>query len=304
MGRVGYDLFALDDRPLPEVERFSRHVGGSSANLAVGLARLGRRVGMIACVGDDLLADYLVAELAREGVDTRFVRRVPGYATQLCLGEARAPFRQVFYRQRPADAQLTVSEAELDALAGARMFVTNGTSLSAEPSREATCRALRAARAAGVATVLDVDYRPSAWGSAEDAGRVARTALGAVDVVIGNEDEIPVLSGQRDPQQAVARVLAAGPRLVVRKLGAAGALAHTREGVVSAPPIQVDVANTVGAGDGFAAAFLSAELDRRPLADCLRYGNAAAAIVVSRATCADAMPRPAEIDALLARTTG
>lgn len=301
LGRIAYDLFALDaDRPLPEVERFSRHVGGSSANLAIGLARLARRVGMIGCVGDDLLADYLVSVLGAEGVDTRFVRRVRGFNTQLCLGEAQPPFRQVFYRHKPADTQLTVSEAELAALGAARLFVTNGTSLSVEPSREATLRALRAARGAGVTTVLDVDYRSSSWNSAEAAGQVARGALSAVDIVIGNEAEIPVLGGESDAQQAVARVLASGPALVVRKLGPAGAVAHTREGVVSAPPLQVPVANTVGAGDAFAAGFLSAYLDRLPLAECLRYGNAAAAIVVSRPSCSDAMPRPAEIDALLA----
>ena len=61
LGRIGYDLYALDHgRPLAEVERFSRHLGGSSANIAVGLARLGRRVAIVSSVGDDALADYLI----------------------------------------------------------------------------------------------------------------------------------------------------------------------------------------------------------------------------------------------------
>src|SRR5574341_2032682 len=106
LGRVGYDLYAVErNRPLSDVERFSRHAGGSSANIAVGLARLGLSVGLISAVGDDLLADYLLRFLGEEGVDGRFVRRVAGFGTSLCLTEVSPPdrFPQVFYRRQPAD---------------------------------------------------------------------------------------------------------------------------------------------------------------------------------------------------------
>jgi 5-dehydro-2-deoxygluconokinase len=76
--------------------------------------------------------------------------------------------------------------------------------------------------------------------------------------------------------------------------------AFSRETSASSPPIVVPVASTIGAGDGFASGFLSALLDGRPLEDCLRYGNAAAAVVVSRVSCSDAMPYPHEVEALLA----
>jgi len=305
LGRVGYDLYAVEQgRPLAEVEHFSRHLGGSSANIAVGLSRLGRRVAILSSVGDDALADYLISFLDKERVDARRVTRVAGYGTSLCLTEVSPPdrFPQVFYRYKPADSQVQVGEAELALVRGARMFVTNGTSLCASPSRESATRALEAARAAGVRTVLDVDYRPSSWASAEEAGRAARAVLPWVDVVIGNEDEVALLTGQRDPRDQVKAVLEAGVGLLVRKLGAAGVEAFTRQSAALQPPIHVTVGSTIGAGDGFASGFLSALLDGRPLEDCLRYGNAAAAIVVSRVSCSDAMPYPHEVEALLART--
>lgn len=304
LGRVGYDLYAVEPgRPLAEVEHFSRHLGGSSANIAVGLSRLGRRVAIISSVGDDALADYLISFLDQERVDARRVTRVAGYGTSLCLTEVSPPdrFPQVFYRYKPADSQVQVGEAELALVRSARMFVTNGTSLSASPSRESATRAVEAARAAGVRTVLDVDYRPSSWASAEEAGRAARAVLPWVDVVVGNEDEVALLTGQRDPRDQVKAVLEAGVGLLVRKLGAAGVEAFTRQSAALQPPIHVTVASTIGAGDGFASGFLSALLDGRPLEDCLRYGNAAAAIVVSRVSCSDAMPYPHEVEALLAR---
>src|SRR5262245_17987025 len=162
LGRIAYDLFATEiGKPLPECATFTRHLGGSSANIAVGLARLGLKVGMIGCVGDDLFADYLTGFLQQEKVDARFVSRAKGYGTQLCVGEVVPPFRQVFYRHKPADAQLAIGNEELRSIADARMFVTNGTSLSAEPSRRSTLDALVAAKKAKVTTVSDVDYRES-----------------------------------------------------------------------------------------------------------------------------------------------
>jgi len=304
LGRIGYDLYALEHgRPLGEVERFSRHVGGSSANIAVGLARLGHDVGIISAVGADALADYLISFLKAEKVDTRFVRRVPGYNTSLCLTEVSPPdrFPQVFYRREPADTRVEVGPAELEGVRRARLFVTNGTSLAASPSREATTASLRAAREAGARTVLDVDYRASSWPSPEAAGGQARGVLRLVDVVLGNEDEIALLTGEGDPRRQVTRVLDAGVGLLVRKLGARGVEAHTRAESTTAPPMPVEVVSTIGAGDAFASGFLDGLHRGRTLAECLRAGNAAAAIVVGRVSCSDAMPYRHEIDALLSR---
>jgi 5-dehydro-2-deoxygluconokinase len=303
LGRIGYDLYAIEHhRPLPAVERFERKLGGSSANMAVGLSRLGLRVGMISALGDDALADYLLSFLEQEGVETRHVRRVAGYNTSLCLTEVSPPdrFPQVFYRREAADTRVTVGAPELDYVRGARLFVTNGTSLAADPSRAATHAALAAARAASARTVLDVDYRASSWPSPPAAGQEARRALGATDVVIGNEDELALLTGEQEPARQVRAVLDAGPSLLVRKLGARGVEAHTREASSFAPPFAVDVVSTIGAGDGFASGFLYGLHRGRPLAECLRLGNAAAAVVVSRVGCSDAMPYERELEALMA----
>lgn len=302
LGRIGYDLYAVEhNRPLPEVEHFSRHLGGSSANIAVGLARLGLRVGIIGCVGKDLLADYLLGFLRQENVDTEFVQLVEGYNTSLCLTEVSPPdrFPQVFYRQRPADTRVDVGPTAIGYIQRSRMFVTNGTSLSASPARQSTLQALKAAREAGLRTVLDIDYRESSWSSWEEAGREARRALPWVDVVLGNEDEFLILTGKREPSAQVETVLAMSVTVLVRKLGASGVEAHTRGQSVRSQPCPAGVVCTIGAGDGFAAGFLYALYRGLPLTECLRYGNTAAAVVVSRVSCSDSMPRAQEIEELL-----
>src|SRR5688572_24431331 len=106
--------------------------------MAVGLARLGLRVGMIGALGAAPVGGYLLGFLHAEGVHTRLVRRVAGYNSSLCLTEVSPPdrFPQVFYRREAADTRVSVGPPELDYVRQARIFVTNGASLAADPSRQ------------------------------------------------------------------------------------------------------------------------------------------------------------------------
>ena len=302
LGRIGYDLYSEEPHvPLPQVRRFSRYLGGSSANMAVGLSRLGASVGIAACVGTDALSEYLVDFLRGEDVDTRHVERVEGFLPSLCLTEVAPPdrFPQVFYRKDPADTHLDVSGEALDYLAAAKMFVTNGTSLCASPSRESAYRAMERVREAGGRVVLDVDYRSMSWRGPEDAGLAIRLALPSVDVLIGNDLELELVAGTDDLDEAVARVRSRVPMLV-SKLGAEGTRVWTSDGPSFLPPYDVDVVSTIGAGDGFASGFLYALTRQKPVEECLHYGNAAAAIVVSRLSCSEAMPTLGEVEQMIA----
>jgi 5-dehydro-2-deoxygluconokinase len=300
LGRIGYDLYSEEPHvPLPEVTRFRRYLGGSSANMAVGLSRLGLRTGMISALGEDALSKFLTATLAKEGVDTSHIQTVPGYLPSLCLTEISPPdrFPQVFYRHEAVDTRLRVTPADLDFVVQAPMFITNGTSLCASPSRESTYEALERAHRAGVRVVFDVDYRPMSWPGAEAAGLAVRLALPWVDVLIGNQLELGLVAGESDLEKATAKLRHVP--MLVSKLGELGTRVFQGDNVVFLPPYGVDVVSTIGAGDGFASGFLSALHRGLPLVECLHHGNAAAAIVVSRLSCADAMPTPEELARML-----
>jgi len=302
LGRIGYDLYSEEPHvPLPQVRRFSRYLGGSSANMAVGLSRLGAHVGMVSCLGDDSLSRFLIDFLNAEKVDTSHVKTAPGYLPSLCLTEVSPPdrFPQVFYRRDPVDTMLDATPDDLDFAASGRMFVTNGTSLCASPSRESTYLALERARQSGARVVLDVDYRSMSWRKPEEAGLAARLALPFVDVLIGNQLELKLVAGVGDLDQAVSKLRDAGVPTLVSKLGEQGTRVITAGDAVFLPPYSVDVVSTIGAGDGFASGFLYAMLRDRPLLECLHYGNAAAAIVVSRLSCSEAMPVLEEVEQMI-----
>lgn len=302
LGRIGYDLYSEEPNvPLPKVRRFSRYLGGSSANMAVGLARLGASVGIVSCLGNDSLSDFLRAFLAEENVDTSHVQTAPGFLPSLCLTEVTPPdcFPQVFYRHDAVDTRLDATEDDLAFVASSRMFITNGTALCASPSRESAFRAMERARAAGAQVVLDVDFRSMSWRSAADAGLAVRLALPFVDVLLGNQSEFKLVAGVDDLSAATEILIGSGVPLLVSKLGEEGTRAFTSEGQTYLAPYKVEVCTTIGAGDGFAAGFLRARLEGLPLLECLQWGNAAAAIVVSRLSCSEAMPRREEVETIL-----
>jgi len=302
LGRIGYDLYSEEPHvPLPQVRRFSRYLGGSSANMAVGLSRLGAQVGMVSCLGDDSLSRFLIDFLQAEKVETSHVKTAPGYLPSLCLTEVSPPdrFPQVFYRRDPVDTMLDANADDLDFAASGRMFVTNGTSLCASPSRESTYLALERARQSGARVVLDVDYRSMSWRKPEEAGLAARLALPFVDVLIGNQLELKLVAGVDDLDRATTKLRDAGVPTLVSKLGEQGTRVITAGDSVFLPPYSVDVVSTIGAGDGFASGFLYAMLRDRPLLECLHFGNAAAAIVVSRLSFSEGMPLRSDVEQMI-----
>ncbi len=301
LGRIGYDLVSEEPHvKLARVRTFSRYLGGSSANMAVGLSRLGSRVGIVSCLGEDSLSDFLIEFLQAEGVDTSHVQRRAGFLPSLALTEVSPPdkFPQVFYRHEPADTMLQISDAALDYVASGKMFVTNGTSLCKSPSRESTYLALERAKQSGRQVVFDVDYRSMSWANTAEAGLAVRLALPFVDVLIGNQLELMLVAGVMDLDKATEMLRERVP-LLVSKLGEQGTRVWSGGKSVFLPPYKVPVASTIGAGDGFASGFLYGLLSGKPTLECLHYGNAAAAIVVSRPSCSEAMPLLREVEDMM-----
>jgi len=301
-GRAGVDIYPLQvGVGLEDVTSFGKFLGGTTANVAVAAARLGRRAAIITGVGDDPFGRYVRRELNRLGVDDRHVVTNTEYPTPVTFCEIFPPddFPLYFYR-RPTAPDLQVSPADLDrdAIAAAGLLWLSVSGLSEEPSRAAHHEAL-AARTSGP-TVLDLDYRPMFWSSPAAATEQVQKVLGQVTVAVGNREECEVAVGETDPERAADALLGAGVELAVVKQGPKGVLAKTRTERVVSPPIPVTPYNGLGAGDSFGGSLAHGLLAGWPLEQVLARANAAGAIVASRLECSTAMPTAAEIDILLA----
>jgi 5-dehydro-2-deoxygluconokinase len=302
MGRIGVDVYPLQTGvSLRDVTTFGKYLGGSATNVAVAAARYGRRTAVITRTGQDPFGEFLHDALRRFGVDDRYVTAVLGLPTPVTFCEIFPPdhFPIYFYRQPKApDLEIHTDELDLAAIKAAGVFWVTGTGLCQEPSRSATLAALRARNKAGI-TVLDLDYRPMFWPSREEARHWVQEALPHVTVAVGNLDECDTAVGETDPLRAIAALHGFGVELAVVKQGPEGVVASRKGEIVRCAPLAVTVVNGLGAGEGFGGALCHGLLAGWPLADVLRFANAAGAIVASRLACADAMPDATEVAALL-----
>lgn len=315
IGRSGVDVYPLQTGVgLENVESFGKFLGGSAANVAVAAARLGNRTALISGAGNDPFGRFVRNELARLGVDNRYVRTHGEYPTPVTFCEIFPPddFPLYFYRNPSApDLQIEAAEIDLEAVRDARLYWSTATGLSEEPSRSAHFAAWEARGASGATgndaaraplTVLDLDYRPMFWETPAAASAQVQRALGHITVAVGNREECEIAVGETSPHRAADALLDLGVELAIVKQGPRGVLGKTKHSSVTVAPNDVDVVNGLGAGDAFGGSLIHGLLRGWPLEKTLRYANAAGAIVASRLECSTAMPTAAEVADLAEQT--
>ena len=163
-------------------------------------------------------------------------------------------------------------------------------------------RGLLERRARKTHTIFDLDWRPHFWESEAAGTEQIAPMLDHFTIVIGNRDECRVAVGAEDPNEAADRLLERGVEAAVIKMGGDGVLVATASGErEQVAPFPVEVVCGLGAGDAFGGALCHGLLSGWSVAESVRYGNAAGALVAARLMCADDMPYVHEIDEFLAQ---
>ncbi|MBB5155574.1 sugar kinase [Saccharopolyspora phatthalungensis] len=271
---------------LEQAPAFTLSAGGAESNVAIHLASLGHRVGWASRVGADPLGRRMVASIAAAGVDTGLVEICSDAPTGVYFKDP-APHGTEVYYYRAGSAASTMDEKFLsdEQLDAPRLLHISGIT----PALSATCdRLVRRllSRDRRSLITFDVNYRPALW-PVEQAGPRLRELAQLADIVFVGLDEATTLWGVETPDEV--RKLLDGPGVVVVKDGADAAYAlSTGTVVVSAP--KVDVVEPVGAGDAFAAGYLSGLLRGEDGVRCLRLGHILAAH--SLLSTEDHMPLP------------
>jgi 5-dehydro-2-deoxygluconokinase len=301
-GRIGVDIYPLQTGVgLEEVTSFGKFLGGSATNVAVSGARYGLNSAVITKVGKDPFGNYLIQELERLKVDSRYVGRTHHLKTPVVFCEIFPPddFPIYFYREPKApDLEISESELDLEAIKSAKIFWSTVTGLSQEPSRTANLAALKA-RAKAQHTILDLDYRSAFWTNPADATEQIAKVLPFVTIAVGNKEECEVAVGETEPGRAADALLERGVEIAIVKQGPKGVLAKTKNESVEVPPYAVEVVNGLGAGDSFGGALCFGLLQGWDLQRILRFGNIAGAIVASRLECSTAMPTYDEVHKIM-----
>ncbi|HXW08743.1 MAG TPA: 5-dehydro-2-deoxygluconokinase [Vicinamibacterales bacterium] len=308
MGRSCIDLYAHEiGVPLTRVKSFDAYVGGCPTNISVGTRRLGLRSALLTAVGEDEVADFVLAFLRQEGVETRFIPRKAGRRTSAVIMSIQPPdtFPLTFYRDNCADRALDLDDVRAAPVDRSRVLLVTGTGLGYEPSRSATIFATERARATGARVVVDIDYRPGEWASVEHFGVHMRALLPSAHLAVGTDEELRAASGEAESASGAERLLRLGLDALVLKRGAEGAVIFRRDHApVVVPAFRIEVLNVLGAGDAFASGLLYGSLQGWPLERAVRMACATGAIVVTRHGCANFMPTLAEVEDFVASHGG
>lgn len=275
-GEMMMMLVADRPGPLESVTTFHKRTAGAETNVAIGLARLGLRVGWASRLGGDSMARYLLGEMAREGVDCSRVAceaaQRTGFLFKGRVTEGDPPIE--YHRKGSAASLMRPEDIDEAWLRSARHLHATGVFPAISQSARATAqRSLAIMRAAGRTISFDPNLRPTLWASTDEMRREINALAFQADWVLPGLEEGRLLTGRDSAEGIAAFYREHGAKVVVVKLGPEGAYHDSEEGRGTVPGFPVkEVVDTVGAGDGFAVGVVSALLEGRSVPDAVRRG--------------------------------
>ncbi|AEI47689.1 carbohydrate kinase family protein [Runella slithyformis] len=294
VGELLADLIGTEfTKNLSDTETFKRFQGGSPANLAANMARLGNTTALVACVGNDNVGSFLIEKVAETGVDIAYIEK-DAYAPTSIVLVSRTKGTPDFIAYRTADRMIQSAYIPDDLLRNASFFHTTCFALSQEPAQSAIVEAATRARAAGCIVSLDANYAPSIWPDRAQAQQVIEQYCQNGTFIKLSEDDAERIFGQTISNgEIIERFHAMGAQLVCLTLGGKGSIVSSDYGknyvAIAGKPLEVK--DATGAGDSYWSGFLTAWLDSKSPAECAQAGATIAALKISTVG-----PLPAKVD--------
>ncbi|WP_026891172.1 5-dehydro-2-deoxygluconokinase [Lacrimispora aerotolerans] len=308
LGRVAVDFNPVDYfHPLAECTTFKKYVGGSPANIAVGVSRHGLKAGFFARVSDDQFGDFVTDFFKKEGIDVTRIRRCEhGEKIGLTFTEILSPTESsiLMYRNCIADLQLSPADIDEDYIKNAKAILISGTSLAASPSREAALKAVMLAKRNNTVIIFDIDYRPYNWVSEDEISIYYSMVAKEADIIMGSREEFNLterlIEEGRSDKESAAAWHKERAKIVIIKHGKEGSTAYTNDGnSYSIKPFPVTALKSFGGGDGYGSGFLYGLFEGWEMIDCLEFGSAEAAMMVASHSCSEDLPGPDEVRAFI-----
>jgi len=288
LGEALLDLIACEaGKQIEQTKNFYLAPGGAVCNVAVGLARLGVKVGLITKIGSDPFGRFMLKFLKKEKVDTGLMRITDQYLTGLVLvwlDKKKNP-NFFFYGAPGADRMLSPLEIKEKNFSGIKVFHFGTVSLSMEPVRSATLKALTLAKKAKARISFDPNFRLHLWKNPSQLKKIALSLAPEADLIKLNQEELKFLTGEKNLEKGAKPLLKMGAKIVVVTLGKKGAFFATEKDQGYVPGYKFKQVDTTGAGDAFASAIIAWLLhfakippEKNEMVKALRFANAFAGL--------------------------
>lgn len=269
--------------PILFCNTFERKIGGAELNVAIGCARLGLKSGWISRLGQDDFGKHILKTVRGEGIDTSQIELVEGYQTSVYFREvmANGDSRSFYYREKSPTSTMTAESLDENYFRNSKVLHITGVFPSInDNNKEILLKAVELAKKNNLLISFDPNIRLKMWTKSQ-AREFINKFLSEVDILLVGDEEISILIDEEDTNEAIKKFHDMGIDKVVVKRGAKGVIGSDGSNIYDVAAIKPKaLIDTVGAGDGFAAGFLSAYLKGDSFEESIEFANAVGSLVV------------------------
>ncbi len=293
IGRAGVDIYP--DPPGVKIENAKKYVtylGGSSANIAVAISKLGGKCDIFTTVPDDALGNYALNQLNNYGVGTKLIKRIKGESkiSFAVVETTNIDHQSIIYRNNASDFFVEKEDVDKINFNDYSCIINAGTSLSSEPSRTSTLEAFKIAKKNQLLIIMDIDFRPYVWENKKVTSNVYREAIEYCDIIVGNENEFGIICNEPENSLEFAKNLSKDSKMVIYKMGSKGSITFFNKEIIKKGIFKVNALKPTGAGDAFMGGFIGSIISGEDIENSIIFGSASAALVVTKVGCSEAMP--------------
>ena len=294
---------------------FETNPGGAPANMLAAASKLGASTAFLGMVGNGQFGQFLEKTLKDNRIDTRGLKFSQSINTTLAFVhlDEKGDRSFSFYRNPGADMMLSEEDLEADVIKSSRIFHFGSISMTDEPSRSATLKALEIAKNSGAVISYDPNLRPLLWKSLAEAKERILTGLNFADILKISGEELEFITGEKDIVRGTKELDKYGVKLIIVTLGPAGAFYRANDITGFQPTYDVAVVDTTGAGDAFLGAFLFKlrgfdlndvkRLTANDLDKIIKFANAAGACTTTKKGGIPAVPELTEVEHCMREST-
>ncbi len=262
---------------------FERKVGGAEFNVAIGCSRLGLKAGWISRLGNDDFGKHILKTARGECIDISEVKLVDGYQTSVYFREVLSDgaSRSFYYREKSPTSTMKLEDLNEEYFKSAKILHITGVFPSiSNNNQNIILEAVKLAKKLNLMVSFDPNIRLKMWTKEEMRGFIEKV-LPSVDILLIGDEEVEILLKDSNIEKAIETFHSYGIGKVIVKKGAKGAIGSDGKNIYEVSAIKPKaVIDTVGAGDGFAAGFLTALLKGETLENCISFANAVGSLVV------------------------
>lgn len=270
IGELLIDMISEDYDDALNCDRYYRYFGGSAANLALNVKKLGLKSRVVSAVGKDSFGTFLLQQLEKEGIPTNDIQMSEQSTSMVVITKSRQTPTPIFYRG--ADYQLHYTPELAVAVKQSKIVHFSCWPISRQPARSTIEKVIALAREEGTMIGFDPNYHPAIWNHDEDGRAYVKTMISQVDVIKPSQDDADRIFGEDTPENHLARFLDLGAKLVILTLGADGALVSNGTDEVHLESVATDVVDATGAGDAFWSGFYAGIAKGLSVLDAVNHG--------------------------------